>query len=74
MTAPIDYAAMAIYEAARHVGIPAETIDRFLGTLKMCGYVLASEPSLRAAEAAMRDAERKYEHCEACDGWRMVEP
>lgn len=30
----------AIYESARFTGIPAADIDRFLGTMKACGYEL----------------------------------
>ncbi len=28
----------AIYESARHCNIPGEAIDRFMGTLRMCGF------------------------------------
>lgn len=32
---------MVVYESANHVGIPAEQIDRWLGTMKMCGFEIS---------------------------------
>lgn len=38
MTADKDALLRAVHESARHVGIPAEKIDAFIGTLGVCGY------------------------------------
>lgn len=54
----------AVCTAADHVGIPLEQIDRFLGTLQMCGWhlnPLAASETAKPELTEAREIAQKYE-------------
>lgn len=60
----------AVYAAAEHTGIPVEQIDRFLGTIQMCGWHLSPVSEKHPSAARRISCPDCAHNIECADYWK----